>query len=193
MHVFLFAMLLLAAEYWDKPPAEWNRDQVEAILTASPWAQIAQSTGRIPAPPLLVYIASAEATRLAEAELRRREWKPKREDLLADDYRAWLAEDGGSHIVLAIRVSDARAFDDAQEVKRMEKECFVKIGRKKVKIDGHFPPSSSDPFVRLAFPKEGADAEKLLQFELYIPGAPSPYRTVEFPLKGMLFHGKLNF
>jgi hypothetical protein len=144
-------------------------------------------------PPVLMYIASAEPLRLAEQELRRRDKKPRREDMLAEEYRAWLAEDGGKHIVLAVRVTDARAFDDAKEVKQMEKDCTLKIGRKKVKIDGHFPPSSTDPFLRLAFPREGAENEKTFQFELYIPGAPMPYRIAEFPVKDMVYKGKITF
>lgn len=186
-------MALLAVEYWDKPPEQWSQDQVETILTASPWARIAEGTGRLKGAPLLIYIASAEPLRLAEAELRRRDTKPRREDMLAEDYRAWLSEDGGKHIVVAVRVADPRAYDDAKEVKRMEKECTLKVGRRKVRIDGHFPPSSSDPFVRLAFLKEGAENEKNLEFDLYIPGVPAPYRTAEFVVKDMLYKGKPNF
>ena len=193
MPVFLLLVVLLAFEYWDKPPEQWSQDQIETILTASPWAHIGEGTGRLKGAPILIYIASAEPLRLAEAELRRRDAKPRREDILAEDYRAWLAEDGGKHIVIAVRIADPRAYDDAKEVQRMEKECTLKIGRRKTKIDGHFPPSSSDPFVRLAFLKEGAENEKNLEFDLYIPGVPAPYRTAEFVVKDMLYKGRLNF
>jgi len=190
---FLLLIVLLAFQYWDKPPEQWSQDQVETILTASPWARIVEASGHSGSAPLLMYLASAEPLRLAEQELRRRDKKPRHEDILAEDYRAWLAEDGGKHIVLAIRIIDPRGFDDAKEVKQMEKECTLRIGRKKVKIDGHFPPSSSDPFVRLAFLKEGAENERTLQFELYIPGAPLPYRNAEFPVKDMVYKGKVTF
>ncbi len=193
MPVLLLFAFLLSFEYWDRPPEQWTQDQVETILTASPWGRIIEGSGRMQGPPVLMYLASAEPLRLAEEELRRRDKKPRREDMLAEEYRAWLAEDGGKHIVLAVRVMDARAFDDAKEVKRMEKDCSLKIGKKKVKIDGHFPPSSTDPFLRLAFPRDGAENEKMLQFELYLPGVPLPFRIAEFLVKDMIYKGKIGF
>jgi len=193
MPVFLQLAILLSFAFWDKPPEQWSQDQVETILTASPWAKIVEATGRSGSAPILMYVASAEPLRLAEEQLRIRDKKPRHEDILAEDYRAWLAEDAGKHIVLAIRVIDPRGFDDEKEVKQMENDSSLKIGRKKVKMDGHFPPSSTDPFVRLAFLKDGTENEKTLQFEVYIPGAPLPYRNVEFSTRNMIYKGKVTY
>jgi hypothetical protein len=58
-------------------------------------------------------------------------------------------------------------------------------------LTGSFPPSESDPFLRLAFPRQVELSDKTLTFDLYLPGVPAPFRSAEFSLKDMVVAGKL--
>lgn len=73
----------------------------------------------------------------------------------------------------------------------MEDECLLRAGRKKWKMTGHFPPSASDPYLRLAFPRQVQMSDKSLILDLYLPGVPQPYRVAQFSLKEMVLAGKL--
>jgi hypothetical protein len=65
------------------------------------------------------------------------------------------------------------------------------VGRKKFKMTGNFPPTERDPYLRIAFPREVQASDKTVTFELYVPGATPPYRSVEFKVKDMMVNGKL--
>ena len=43
----------------------------------------------------------------------------------------------------------------------------------------------------MAFPRQVAESDKPVVFELYVPGLTSPFRTVEFRVKDMVVKGKL--
>jgi len=73
----------------------------------------------------------------------------------------------------------------------MEEESVMRVGRKKFKMTGHFPPSPSDPYLRMAFPRQVTVNDKAVSFELYLPGVAIPFRAIEFTLKDMLVRGKL--
>jgi hypothetical protein len=96
-----------------------------------------------------------------------------------------------TQIVLAVHIQNNRGFLDDAEVQRMEKETTMRAGKKKIKLTGSFPPSESDPYLRLAFPRQVDLSDKSLIFELYLPGVPAPYRNAEFRLKDMVSNGKL--
>jgi hypothetical protein len=165
------------------------------MLTDSPWAQNAQGPGA--ASSILVFLATAAPMQQAEQErerrarLKRPSQEPTEEDLLVQEYKTWLDENRTTQLVLAIRIPDTKAFSDEREVRRMEEESVMRLGRKKIKMTGHFPPSLSDPYLRIAFPREVKLSDKNLSFDLYLPGVSIPYRTVEFTLKDMLIRGKL--
>ena len=72
----------------------------------------------------------------------------------------------------------------------MEEESILKVGRKKHHMTGHFPPTPSDPYLRMAFPRELGPNDKSLLFELYLPGIGGGYAMVEFRLKELLYQGK---
>jgi hypothetical protein len=201
MHGAILAVLLfLAADpFWvAKPPQQWTDIELAQLLADSPWARQAEGPGTASRPaPVAVYLATAGPVDQAERERARRA-KPRSPsadttaaDLLAEEYRAWLAENRATQVVLAVRVSDVRAFADEREVRRMEDGCAMRIGRRKIKMTGHFPPSSADPYLRLAFPRQAQLSDKTLVFELYVPGVPIPFRMVEFSLKDMVVNGKL--
>jgi hypothetical protein len=184
------AALLLALAvlpFWEtRPPEQWTDAQVQELLTNSPWAQPAlDSRGA----GIAVYLASARPMREAEFELARKQ--PPIDDPGAEEYRDSLRENQGKQIVLAVALPDRKALEDPAEVKRMEQECVLKVGRKKYQMTGHFPPSVTDPYVRLVFPRAVTVADKSLVFELYVPGLPSPYRRVEFRIQDLTYRGAL--
>lgn len=180
----------LATPFWDaKAPAEWTLDQVQTVLTNSPWAQLVDAGPANPAPSVQVYLASAAPVIAAE------DWLRAAKNLKADDpswqeYRDYLAENAGKSIVVAMRALKSESYLDNSEVKRMEDESYLKIGKRKYRVTGHFPPSSTDPFARLVFPREVRPGDKNLLFELYIPGSGSPYRRAEFVLKELVYRGQ---
>ncbi len=196
MWLLFFLWLAFVDSYWEtKAPADWTTAEMMNLLSDSPWAQMVNGTTRMPGPPVQVYIASAEPMVLAEHErdLRTRtksQDKPG-DNAMADEYRLWLEENRTTHIVVAVRTSNRKAFDDATEMRRMEEDCVLKAGKKKYKMTGHFPPWSGDPYLRLAFPRKVDLSDKTLILELYVPGLPGPFRELQFPLKDMVYKGKL--
>lgn len=182
MRTLVLFLSLLAAPFWEsKQPADWSEDQLQQLLTDSPWAR---AEG---------FLASALPMKLAEEEWRRRHIA-KRLDAPepADfDYQEFVRANPGKHVILAVRVDAQVDFSLAQEIREMEKGCTLRSGRKKVKLVGHFPPNSSDPYLRLVFPR--VELEKSLRLELYLPGVTKPYRDLEFSAKEMMFRGKAEY
>jgi hypothetical protein len=187
--------------FWEsKPPAQWSDAELHELLTDSPWAQPAISAGS--ASGVQVYIASARPMRLAEEETERRakEKAPVQdataedataEDSTAGEYREFLTENEGQYIVLAVSGASAKALAEPAEVRRMEEQCILRVGGKKYKLTGHFPPSPNDPWLRLIFPRAVTEADRSFRFELYVPGAKDPLRFAEFRTKEMHYQGRL--
>lgn len=185
--LLLFA-LLARNPFWEtKAPEQWTDDEVKELLSDSPWAQQAvDSKGD----GVQVYLATARPIREAEQQLAKRS---PTEDPPSSEYEDFIRENAGKQIVLAIAFSNAKAFEDAAEVGRMQERCFLKLGRKKYKMTGYFPPTPDDPHLRLAFPRTASPADKTLVFELYLPGTPKPYRLAEFPTKDLNYRGVLEY
>jgi hypothetical protein len=143
--------------------------------------------------PVQVYLATAGPMEKAERERARREAlkKPAPDDPLFEDYRGWVEENRAKQIVLAVAVTKNDVLADEAEIRRMEDECVMHVGKKKYKMTGHFPPSLGDRYLRLAFPREVQATDKSVIFDLYLPGVPIPYREVEFKVKDMVSDGKL--
>jgi len=167
------------------------------MLTDSPWAQMAQGPGKQSAAPVLVFFATAAPMQIAEQEsdrrarLKRPKARQTEPDPLVEEYRAWLEENRAAQIVVAILIPNTAAFSDQREVRKMEEESVLQIGRKKLKMTGHFPPSAGDPYLRLAFPRQVQLSDKSILLDLYLPGIPSPYRQAQFTVKDMVVNGKL--
>ncbi len=197
--VFVAVLVLAAAgPFWvDKPPEKWSDQELITLMTNSPWAQMVAAPGGISAPGLQLYLATAAPLDRAEQERERRyrlrhpKTPNEAGDLLVDEYRTWLAANRATQIVVAIGVGQAGAFSNEEETRRMEQESVMRVGRKKFKITGHFPPSAGDPYLRLAFPRVATAADKTVTFELYVPGVSMGGRTVEFTIKDMIVNGKL--
>ncbi len=185
MHGARIALLLLAAApYWESRPArEWTTEELTQFLTASPWARAAGTQ---------IYLATAAPVREAEAEWNRRQ--PKKDlpdDPVESDYQEFLRENLGKYIVLAALLPQLGVMSDAAMARRVEEKCFMKVGKRKHKIAGHFPPSISDPFLRLVFPRDIQPGDKIVEFELYLPSVPQSYRMIFFDLKQLQYKGRL--
>lgn len=194
MRVLVLALLAAALPFWEaKPPAEWSDAELEEFLTESPWAQ--QAISAKSASGAQVYIASAHPVREAEAERDRRAVANKKgppiEDPNAEEYADFLRDNEGRYIVLAVALPNPGALTIPAELKRMEEECVMRVGRKTYKMTGHFPPSPSDPWMRLVFPRAVTAADKTIRFDLYLPSVAEPYRFAEFRVKELSYKGRL--
>lgn len=197
----LLTLLLFAGPYWEaKAPADWTPEEINELLTNSPWAQNVTGTGIGRLPPIHMYLATASPILAAEAERKRRaELEPKpppdpeaRPEPVDTEYQDWLAANRATQLILAVRIEDTYAFNNAKEAERFEKDAVLRVGRRKVQMTGYFPPSAADPYVRIAFPRDGIRLDdKELRFELYVPGITGPFRVVEFRLADMSAGGRL--
>jgi hypothetical protein len=183
MHAIALWLALLAAPFWEtKTPQEWSEDQLRILLTDSPWSQALQGGS-------YAFLATARPMQDLEREIWRRR-RAKGSEPPDPEFTDFLAQDQGRHIVLAIWYRDPQPLADAAEAKRMEQESVLKVGKKKYKITGQFPPTPMDPYLRLVYPRELGPNNKSLVFELYLPGTTGSYQMVEFRLKELLYHGK---
>jgi hypothetical protein len=197
MIAFLLSLFLFADPYWvSKPPADWTDAQLTALLTNSPWAQAVGGPGTN-TPAVEVFLATASPMELAEKERERRNQARRKpgpvlpESPAITEYRLWLEDNRATQIIVAIPIQSNKGFLDEREVRRMEDQCVMRVGKKKIKLTGSFPPSEADPYLRLAFPRQVELGDKTLYIDLYLPGVPSPFRTAEFTLKDMVVAGKL--
>ena len=194
----LLTLAFFAAPFWEtKAPADWDDSELQRMLTDSPWAQMVTAPDQGDAPVVQIYLATAapmeagEHERDLRAKRRRPPGAPAPEDQLGEEYRAWLGDNRGTQIVLSVRIANNAAFFDEQETHRMEEESVMRVGRKKFKMTGHFPPTASDPYLRLAFPRRVESSDKTVLFDLYLPGVAMPFREAEFTVKNMIVKGKL--
>jgi hypothetical protein len=120
--------------------------------------------------------------------------KPGSEDVLAEEYRVWLEDNRAGQVILAVRAGTPPAFSEEGEIRKMRESCAMRSGRVRVKMSSYFPPSMNDPYVRMAFPRNAVvESEKYLDFELYLPGVPGPFRAVEFVLHDLAVEGRLEY
>lgn len=186
IHLACLLLAMLAPPFWEtKAPQTWTADELNLLLSDSPWAELLN-----PDPAIRVYLASARPMQDAEAEILRRykDQNPSEEPDL--DYSDFLRDDHGEHLVLAVTYPHTNALADAEETRRMEEECLMRIGKRKYKITGYFPPTPSDPHLRLIFPRVVRPEDKTLIFELYLPGVAHPYRDAQFEIKELIYKGK---
>jgi hypothetical protein len=185
MHTFLALLFLFAPPFWEvKQPQQWSDRECNEMLHNSPWAE---SAG--PDPAMRVFLATARPIEDAEAELRIRGVQPLHE---ADpDYTDYASRNHDTELVLAIDYQDRDPNWSAEDIRRMQDESFMLVGRRKHRMVGYFPPTPSDPVLRLAFPRDVQPADKRVVFRLYLPGISFPERDAEFEMKDLLYRGKL--
>lgn len=196
--IWLTILSVLAQAYWQsKTPAEWNDLELARFLADSPWAQMATPSAKAGSyPPIPVYLATAEPVQKAVAERARRialrRPNAKGTDALREEFEAWFADNRADHVILAARVGNNEAFTSESEMREMKQGCVLDLGRIKVKMSAYFPPTSSDPYLYLAFPRVAlTSSDKNIGFDLYLPGVPGPFRRIDFKIKDMQVDGKL--
>jgi hypothetical protein len=201
------ALLLLVEPFWQvKPPMEWSDVELAQFLADSRWAQMSAQPGKAQVgknawsgQPIQVYLATAGpvvkavAERDRRAELRRPGiTKALADDPLSEERAVWFADNREKHIIVAARVGNNDAFSKEAETRRLEQDSAMDTGHGRVKLSAYFPPTSTDPHLYLAFLRElVSPTDKIVSFELYLPGAPGPYRTLQFKVKDLLVDGKL--
>jgi hypothetical protein len=185
MHGLLALLFFLALPFWEtRPPEKWTDREIETVLHASPWVEVVG-----PDPAVQVYLATAAPIEEAEAEWRARIKKPL--PMLDPDYLDYVREHREDAFVLAISYEKLGPVGRAEENHRMEEDSVMTIGRRDYRILGYFPPTTTDPVLRLIFPRALKPTDKTVEFKLYVPGAPFPEREVSFRVKDLVYHGKL--
>jgi len=173
--------------FWQtKPPTAWSDAEIADLMRQSPWGQPTNFG-------TTAFLASARPLREAEEQLFQRrslngELKPEEED-----YHAYISQNPNKHIVLAVQMAWTNELGEAKEIKKMEKECFLRVGKQRVKAVGHFPPTPSDPYLRLLFPRVPLTGLKYLSFGLYLPGVNKPLQDVELIVKDLDYRGQLEY
>lgn len=204
---WLLALLLLIDPFWQsKAPREWTDPDLAQFLTDSPWAQMSAVPGKAQvgknsgsSQPIQVYIATAGPVVKAVAESDRRAelrrpgiMKALADDPLSEERAAWFAENRAAHIIVAARVGNNDAFSNEAETRRLEHDSSMDSGHGRIKLSAYFPPTSTDPHLYFAFPREQVSpSDKIVSFELYLPGTQGPNRTLHFKVKDLLVDGKL--
>ena len=188
MHALVPLFFFLAQPFWEtKPPEAWTDAEIQAIRTDSPWAQRTDE-----APVVVVFLATAAPIEHAEAELRLRLKKNPHPMPEPDpDYVEYLTSHRDDSFVLAITYPTLAGLGNARESRRMEEESVMLIGKDSYGIVGHFPPTPSDPVLRLIFPRAVKPGDKTVLFRLYLGGLKFPEREVEFRVKDLTYQGRL--
>jgi len=186
MHALAALLFFLAQPFWEtKPPGQWTDSEIAYMRGAGPWTQ---TIG--PPPELTVWFATAQPMEDAEAEARRRTRNPLRDP--DPDYQDFLRENREKVFVLAVAYPSLSGLaKEANAWKTVEKETRMTVGGKTYKIEGTFPPTPSDPVLRLIFPRLVRPNDKTIAFQLYLPGLPFPEREAEFHVKDLSCKGKL--
>ena len=185
MRRLLPLLFFLGQPFWEvKPPERWTDAEIDIVRHRSPWTQ---TLG--PAPEVPVWLATAAPIEEAEAEARLRAKLTEKEP--DPDYAGYVAEHGAEVFVVALAYPTLKGLGDAAEQRRLEEESVMKIGRKTYHILGHFPPTPSDPVLRLVFPREVQPTDKDVEFQFYLAGLPFPEREASFRVKDLMYHGKL--
>ncbi len=188
MYLAGLLVLLLAAGVWDqKPPAEWSVEEVQGMLESSPWSRLLRESA---SQELRAHLASALPMREAEGRERTFQRRTGAADASLEEYLAMLEE--GKYIVLAVHLSDREGFSDSIMVDRMKRDSQMRAGKAALRLVTYFPPSSSDPYLRLVFPRVEQPG-KTLEFTIVVPGAADPYRRLIFYTKEMIYRGKLEY
>jgi hypothetical protein len=192
----LLLLALLAGKFWEeKDPADWSAEEMDAFFRSSPWVREASDSGRTlgtGGKPVAAFLATAEPVRAAEGERRRRTVRRGTSDGMFEEYLNYLLQNGKNVVILAVPVERNNAFSEGGELATMEKRSEMRAGGKAYPLLTFFPPSSSDPHLRLAFARPPNPGKKL-DFTFYVPGLPSPYRMVDFQVKDLVWKGAPSF
>lgn len=184
----LALLLFLAPPFWEAAaPADWSDSQIAWLLAESPWAYREGGAQ--------IYLASARPLWEAERERRRRKMRRDEEigEEAVEEYFDFLAENRDRYIVLAVRIPLPQYLLTPKATKRMEERCVMVADGREYKIVGHFPPTAGDRYLRLVFPRVAPPDSGVLEFRLYVPGVPMPFRWVRFETEKLTYQGHPEF
>ena len=191
--ILLWQFAATQPPFWEtKPPANWTDAEIDTLMSDSPWGAVPRVPGKATS-SAVAFLASARPLREAEEQLFLRRERKGEVRVDEEDYRAYIQQNPGKHIVLAVRLDLTIDLSEPKEIRTMEKECFLRVGRQKLRAVGHFPPTASDPYLRLLFPRVPLEGLKVLSFGLYLPGVPKPFQDVELPVKDLIYRGQLEY
>lgn len=189
LSLLMAVLFFLQTPFWEsKAPEDWSDAEIESLMTESPWG------GTTLPGKVAVFIASARPLRQAEEQVflrRDRKSEARVED--DEDYRSYIRQNPDKHIVIAARVPLHIDFANEKEVKRMEKECFLRVGKQKLRSVGYFPPTPGDPYLRILFPRVALTGLKFLSVGLYLPGVHKPFQDLEFLVKDLRVRGQVEY
>jgi hypothetical protein len=188
MRVWILIAAFLAPPFWETlPPEDWTVQQAQLLLSDSPWAG-QTSEG------LTAYVASALPMQQAEEQLlKKRKRNQDGEASLPQDYIDYREESKGKVVILALQLKSWAGLSEVKESERMERDTVMVSGGKRIRMNGHFPPTPSDPYLRFIFPRAAKPNQKVLRFEVYIPGDLMPFQEIDFDMRRMIYRGNLEF
>ena len=191
MSPLLLLLFFFAQPFWEaRPAAQWTDAELNQMLSDSPWAQAVT-----PQPLMTAMFATAQPVEDALAEIERRtRANPVTGAKLAEpdiDYIDYIKRHRDEHFVLAIPRVSVAASGQAQDEKRMQEQTVMRVGKRQYRLLGHFPPTPSDPVLRLIFARVVQPTDKSVSFDLYVPGITHPNRMVEFRVKDLMYKGKV--
>lgn len=180
--------LLMGQPFWElRPPEQWTLEEIDQLRNNSPWAQ---PVGQVA--PVTVFLATAAPIEQAEEELRLRTKKNPHPLVEPDpDYLDYLRDHRGEAFVLGVLYPPMNTFGKPGEDKQMEEETTMVVAHRQYRLLGYFPPTPSDPVLRLVFPRAVKPTDKDVVFHLYLPGLSFPERDLEFTVKDLSYQGKL--
>lgn len=191
MRSLILILALFSPPFWEaKNPDQWTDQEARNLLDESPWAHhvgIQQ--------PILVYLATARPVEEAQQELARRGQVKRKASSQENDgdfeYAEYLRQHRDSELVLAIAYPAPALMGEEREWRRFKEQTVLKIGKKTYNFVGYFPPTPSDPVLRVVFPRKVETGDKTVVFRLYLPGLNYPERDAEFNVKDLTYRGKL--
>lgn len=186
LHALAGLLFFAVYPFWnDKPPEQWTDRELAIMLNSSPWTQMVGQS-----PEVNVWFATAEPMEAAEEQTQARQKRTRREP--DPDYLDFLRENREKVFVLAVGYPTVSGLGKIPgEWTTLEKETHMTVNHKKYTLEGTFPPTPSDPVLRLVFPRSVKPTDASVVFQLYLPGLPFPERDVEFFVKNLLYRGKL--
>jgi hypothetical protein len=181
LKVFLLALLL--APYWEtKRPQEWSDAELQQMFEHSPWGQQDGIT---------VYFSTAKPMRDAEAEKLRRAGRTSQEFDADTEYEEFLKDKGGEYIAVSVLMKEWGGLDVPGEMERVQKECQLRSGNRRLKLTALFPPTPAEKVLRLIFPRELDPKAPKIRLELYVPASDGKaWRTFDFPVSQMAVAGR---
>jgi hypothetical protein len=196
MTAALLLFLAAAQAFWQaRPPADWTRTEAQSLLRQSPWAAQAVTESKMAAAGVPVLLLTALPVRQALQRIDETNMEPTLGDREAElpEWRVLLRDQSPEYIALGVELPDPASADEARESAEMQKQTSLRIGKRRIRPHTVFPAGPRTPWTIFVFPRPVGPAEKVLRFELFIPGPGNPFRAVEFKTAALDYQGRPEF